>query len=109
MMFAWLRRLWYWLVGGAKCRACGQRMLRAWGCSYGVVEYPNGEMWKSIPWCGWAKLLARVGGSEQDASASRRCRCGVLPGLSHHPGCDLEECPRCGGQLISCGCLDVPD
>jgi hypothetical protein len=24
----------------------------------------------------------------------------------HHPGCDTEECPKCHGQLISCGCLD---
>jgi hypothetical protein len=30
--------------------------------------------------------------------------CGVAPGGFHHPGCDLEECPRCVGQLFSCGC-----
>jgi hypothetical protein len=22
----------------------------------------------------------------------------------HHPGCDREECPRCGRQLFSCAC-----
>ena len=30
--------------------------------------------------------------------------CGVRPGGFHHRGCDMEECPRCRGQLISCGC-----
>ena len=30
--------------------------------------------------------------------------CGVDPGGYHHPGCDMEACPRCGGQLISCDC-----
>lgn len=33
--------------------------------------------------------------------------CHVSHGYSHHPGCDIEQCPKCGGQLISCGCLRV--
>jgi hypothetical protein len=39
-----------------------------------------------------------------------RCRdCNVQPGGKHHPGCALEVCPQCNGQLISCGCLDEFD
>src|SRR5262245_60061408 len=30
--------------------------------------------------------------------------CGVEEGNYHNPGCDMERCPFCLGQLISCDC-----
>jgi len=30
--------------------------------------------------------------------------CGIEEGHFHQPGCDMERCPFCGGQLIGCGC-----
>jgi hypothetical protein len=32
--------------------------------------------------------------------------CGIINirGNLHHFGCDVEACPKCGGQLISCDC-----
>jgi hypothetical protein len=35
--------------------------------------------------------------------------CGVLKGEFHVPSCDVEECPACHGQLITCDCeFDAP-
>jgi len=36
--------------------------------------------------------------------------CGIKEGQLHQFGCDMEICPYCGGQLISCGHFkDVKD
>lgn len=46
----------------------------------------------------------------EPAQTPRACGdCAVLLGELHVPGCDLECCPVCRGQVISCGCeLDRP-
>jgi hypothetical protein len=78
----------------AVCTWCHQEMLIAAGCSGNdVVEYPDGEQVASIPF--------------NPPDGVWHCGdCGVLPGRSHHPGCSQEICPRCGGQLFVCGCLE---
>lgn len=57
------------------------------------VEYPDG---------------VKIASSDfHMAEESGRCHdCNIKHGGKHHPGCDAERCPRCNGQLISCGCLD---
>lgn len=47
-------------------------------------------------------------GGQGDWCEGKSCGdCGALPGQPHLWGCDLERCPVCGGQLISCSCRDV--
>lgn len=81
----------------AICNWCKKDMLLVDGCSgNAVVEYPDGEDVPSIPF-------------DPPRGVLNCGDCGVLPGQSHHPGCDNEICPRCDGQLIACGCLDDED
>jgi hypothetical protein len=70
-----------------------------------IVEFPDGVTLPGIPYD------PPYGGKEQ------RCHdCGIMRGGFHHPGCDMEKCPRCPHdnegnrrQLISCGCLDYDE
>jgi hypothetical protein len=32
--------------------------------------------------------------------------CGTAPGEWHHRGCDIEQCPYCGGQAVCCDSED---
>ena len=52
----------------------------------------------------------RYGAEGIDVEAGQQCHdCDIKKGQLHVPGCDMERCPRCGSQLISCGCFDYPE
>lgn len=84
---------------GAKCAACEQDMMVADGCTeHKIWIGPCRKMFDPIKW-----------GAEGDlwpSEPGERCHdCNAKQGFHHHPGCDVERCPVCHGQLISCGCL----
>jgi hypothetical protein len=47
----------------------------------------------------------RYGKEESGWNSNVPCHdCGILEGEFHVPNCDVEECPVCRGQLLSCEC-----
>lgn len=84
----------------ARCRHCRREMLKAKSCTVNTVK---------IDGIDFASLRYGEGTWRDDVPAHPCHDCGVHRGGLHHPGCDMEECPKCHGQLISCGCLDDED
>jgi hypothetical protein len=74
-----------------KCKYCEQEMLEADGCDNSLkIEFPGGILKNPIPY--------------EDEEGLRCHDCNAKPGFYHHPGCDMEICPICKGQLITCDC-----
>lgn len=75
----------------AVCQDCNREMLTAPSCIVDVMIL-QGERFERD------RVRRSIG------PAGRCGDCGVRPGGYHHPGCDLERCPRCRHQFITCGC-----
>ncbi len=84
----------------ALCEVCGQEMNTAQSCEVTTVEI-DGTEYDLIPYGQEIRF------DPCPTAPDPRCHnCGVIIGGFHHPGCDMTECPRCRGQLITCDCLD---
>ena len=55
--------------------------------------------------CGKRYMAIPYGEEQNEWDTSVSCHdCVVVKGQLHVKGCDVEECPKCHGQRISCGC-----
>lgn len=78
---------------GAICEDCKSDMHEVDGCIESKVLI--GMKWYKRTTEHWCK-------------EGERCHdCAAKYGEYHHFGCDIERCPKCGGQIISCDCIKV--
>jgi len=83
------------------CEGCGQDMALAASCLKETVSL-RGRVYERLRYGREATGYAPV--------VPARCHdCNVAPMGIHHAGCDVERCPRCAGQLVSCDCPRVAE
>ncbi len=88
---------------GTICPDCNRGMLVADGCTKSTIMIRRTRYLRLK----YASEQRALFGREDDGTvkAGKRCHdCGAKTGHYHHLGCDVEECPHCHNQLISCGC-----
>lgn len=82
---------------------------------YGEERDKEGKLWCENP----CHLCATVAGAFHQSDCpmgpglfqrSEKCRdCGRFVGKLHVLGCGIEQCPKCGGQYMSCNCNGSED
>jgi hypothetical protein len=86
----------------AVCAHCSREMKAHVSCLGLPFEFLDAATFLPVRYGQEKRLWAEVRGHQPPVEDCPDCR--VPVGGYHHPGCDMEECPRCGGQAITCDC-----
>jgi hypothetical protein len=72
-----------------------------------AIKLWNAQRLKTFTIRGRVYKRIRYGKESRTLDSSIPCHdCGAYRGMFHGPGCDMEKCPACRRQLLSCGCLE---
>lgn len=83
----------------ATCKHCGREMTQGCKKHWYIID---GEKYEAIK---YGDPLERL-----PEDVPEICHdCGAHLGEYHHPGCDMERCPKCGSQMIGFHGCDIDD